>query len=159
MRRHLVIKLKDSATRGAERECAARYVRVAANQRALRKRAYVRGNRETRPSIAQSLPRIGYCFCVHLFMKQDEMQEVRLIISVDRFAASPVIQVTHTREHSTHICKSFCSGRKRQIPSRVVGYASRIIQTVPLTERRLQAAKVPQNPVFLEPCNVTNLPT
>ena len=106
-----------------------------------------------RRSIPQSLSGVGERFGVHVFVENGQKDEVNLLRARLSFQSlqDPI-------PHCVQVTKSFFAVRQGQFPTDVMRDGGRIIKRIRLGSDRFRMAHAPQDPLFLEPSQMTDFP-
>jgi hypothetical protein len=104
--------------------------------------------------IAEGLPRVGERFIVHVFVERDMSHEIR---EVGLHRIRPEV-IQNAFEDAIHVLEGVGAGGEGEVPPGVVGNAHRVVERVPILPGRSLAQMPTQDPVLLEPGDMTDLP-
>src|SRR5215831_3886453 len=94
-------------------------------------------------------------------MKERQANEIGFVVTVSltsRLRSGRSIRPGDAFEDSLNVCQRLRLRGQRQIPSRVVGDACRVVESVSLGPSRRLLSVVAQDPELLEVCYMPNLP-
>ena len=108
-----------------------------------------------RRRIAQGLARVGQGFGMHAFVEGGEPVEVKFFRPKLKFAGDTLAAAL---EDFVHVAQCVIAVGQQQLPARVMSDIGGVVQPVAMFPYRFLAIQVAQNPKFLSPRHMADLP-